>query len=244
MAWEGKQRMREIVRAVVEYNAEGALVWAENLPGAFSRGQSEQAALMKLPEAANRFRLWSENKPFVLPPRVEVVERHHTALCVREADSEVIFESEKQPLSGEEYERLRSLVLRSAADFERLYQSIPDKNVTDIPPRNTFLGILPRTAREMYEHVNCVTAYYVGEVGTAWENRPDMLENRQGALKILEKTDRFLELPAVQGSFQEWWSVRKVMRRFLWHDRIHARAMYRMACRMWGVAEDVFYFSR
>lgn len=235
--------MQEIVRAVVEYNAEGALVWAENLPGAFSRGQSEQAALMKLPEAANRFRLWSGGQPFS-SPRIEVVERHHTALCVREADSEVIFESEKSPLSRNEYGRLRELVLRSAADFERLYQSIPDKDVTDIPPRNTFLGILPRTAREMYEHVNCVTAYYVGEVGAVWENRPDMLENRRGALEVLEKTDRFLELPATQGSFQEWWSPRKVMRRFLWHDWIHARAMYRMACRIWGGAEDAFCFSK
>ena len=36
------------------------------------------------------------------------------------------------------------------------------------------------------------------------------------------------------GSWNDEWSVRKLLRRFLWHDRIHARAMYRMAVRLCG----------
>lgn len=39
---------------------------------------------------------------------------------------------------------------------------------------------------------------------------------------------RLPRLPAREGSYGEWWSLRKVLRRFLWHDRIHAKAMYRM----------------
>ena len=36
----------------------------------------------------------------------------------------------------------------------------------------------------------------------------------------------FLENVVVAGSYGEDWSLRKVLRRFIWHDRIHAKAMY------------------
>ena len=41
----------------------------------------------------------------------------------------------------------------------------------------------------------------------------------------------------------ERWTLRKLLRRFLWHDRIHARAMWRMAAPLWGSAvADPFGF--
>ena len=42
----------------------------------------------------------------------------------------------------------------------------------------------------------------------------------------------------IEGSYGEAWSLRKVLRRFIWHDRIHAKAMYRMAVKVFG-AENV-----
>lgn len=38
------------------------------------------------------------------------------------------------------------------------------------------------------------------------------------------------------GSYNEEWSLRKVLRRFIWHDRIHAKAMYKMAVKAFGIA--------
>lgn len=48
----------------------------------------------------------------------------------------------------------------------------------------------------------------------------------------------------VEGSYDELWSVRKMLRRFLWHDRIHAKAMYRMAVKTFGreSVENTFRF--
>lgn len=47
------------------------------------------------------------------------------------------------------------------------------------------------------------------------------------------------------GSYNEEWSLRKVLRRFVWHDRIHAKAMYRMATKTWSMEEleNPFYFD-
>ena len=33
----------------------------------------------------------------------------------------------------------------------------------------------------------------------------------------------FLKNPVISGSYGEEWSLRKLLRRFVWHDRIHAR---------------------
>ena len=48
------------------------------------------------------------------------------------------------------------------------------------------------------------------------------------------------------GSFDEEWSLRKVLRRFIWHDRIHGKAMYRMAVKTFGQdsVPDVFRFEK
>ena len=32
----------------------------------------------------------------------------------------------------------------------------------------------------------------------------------------------------------EAWTPRKLMRRYLWHDRIHARALFRRTQTLWG----------
>lgn len=231
--------MQELLRAAVEYNAGGAMVWSLDDPGAFARGKTPAAALLKLPEEVARFRLWSGKTGFQ-HASVSVVQECLTGLRVSDADSDIIFENEKMPMTSAEYEAVKALVIRSAQDFEKLYCSLPDRETTDIPQRETFYSGLPRTGREMYEHTNCVTSYYLGEIGLEWKNLANLAENRMRALEALERLPGFLNRPASVGSYGEWWSLRKAMRRFLWHDRIHGRAMYRMAVRIWGGADDVF----
>ncbi len=49
-----------------------------------------------------------------------------------------------------------------------------------------------------------------------------------------EDKEGFLNNTVIEGSYGELWSLRKMLRRFLWHDRIHAKAMYRMAVKTFG----------
>lgn len=53
-----------------------------------------------------------------------------------------------------------------------------------------------------------------------------------------------MENLVVEGSYHELWSLRKMMRRFVWHDRIHAKAMYRMAIKTFDKdsVENTFKF--
>ena len=173
-----------------------------------------------------------------------IVQDQPSQLQICDADSDVLFDSERSPLSREEYEALKALCLRSAGDFLALYESIPDRSVSSLPHRKTFYGHVPRTAEEMYRHTKQVNAYYFGEIDVAADNEPDILLCRAAGFAALEQQPDFLENRLFTGSYGEDWTLRKLLRRFLWHDRIHARAMTRMAARLWSAAEfaDPFLF--
>ncbi|MBR2041450.1 MAG: hypothetical protein IJ945_03665 [Oscillospiraceae bacterium] len=219
-----------LIKAVCEYNDEGALVYAENFPGAFVRGRNYQNAAAKFPKEIESWLLWEKGD--FDPERFEIEliqEKKNDDLRICDADSDIIFDSEREPLSKEEYQKLKILALRSAMDFERLYDSVPDKKMVISPKRETFYGKIPSTAEEMYNHTMNVNAYYFGEIGIDAENGPDILSCRAKGFELLEKTEGFLENKVFEGSYGEEWSLRKVLRRFIWHDRIHAKAMYRRA---------------
>lgn len=118
--------------------------------------------------------------------------------------------------------------------FLSLYQSIPDKHKSNLTARKTFYGITPVTAEEMYEHTKNVNDYYWREIGVSADNDGTILDCRQNAFALLESQPGYLNNPVFNGSYNEQWSLRKVMRRFIWHDRIHAKAMYRMAVQTFG----------
>ena len=142
-------------------------------------------------------------------------------------------------------DELKKLVLKSAEDFLKLYESIPDKHSSVLAEKKTFLGLRPRTAFEMYEHTKSVNPYYFGEIGVEADHDGTIVECRIRGFEALEKQEGFLENAVVEGSYDEEWSLRKVLRRFIWHDRIHAKAMYRMAKKTFpGVnIPDVFRFE-
>ena len=232
------------MKAALEYNGKGCLLWSLECPGAFARGATREEAIAKFPADVEAFCRWAGWK---LPDGpVEIAEeKYQPEMKIEDADSDLLFESECQPLTQEEYEILRALVLQSAADFDALYASIPDPDAPLGEARKTFYGDYPNTARAMYRHTSSVTAYYVGEVGAEVDNLPGFYDNRLNGLAALEQLPDFLSLPAVEGSYGELWSVRKVLRRFLWHDRIHARAMYRRAKLLWGDRiPDPFRFEK
>lgn len=200
----------------------------ENLVGAYVRGATLSSALQKLPAEVASYCRWA-NLPLLDSIQTQVVQQKLSDLQICDADSDVIFFSESESLSQQRYAQLKALALKSAQDFLALYTSVPQKNASVSPPRKTFYGHAPHTAAEMYEHTKNVNSYYFGEIGVDVSNEPNMYECRVRGFELLEKCPDFLQNAAVEGSYGEFWSVAKVCRRFVWHDRIHAKAMWRLA---------------
>ncbi|MBO4535360.1 MAG: hypothetical protein J5755_05430 [Clostridia bacterium] len=233
------------VECVWEHNGGDSILYAGNFIGAFARGSSLEEAKFKMPEEIRRFQLWRGEVPSE-NYEIAIVQEKISDLQIKDADSDVIFETEKLPLSAEEYQYLKALAMKSAEDFYHLYTSFPDKNKSIKPIRKTFYGAVPRTAEEMYQHTKNVNAYYFSEIGVDADNEGTIVSCRARGFDLLETIPNFLSLEAVTGSYDETWSVRKVLRRFIWHDRIHARAMYRMGILTFGedAISDLFGFAR
>ncbi|MBR5872088.1 MAG: hypothetical protein IKZ06_00375 [Oscillospiraceae bacterium] len=235
-----------VIRAVCEFNDDGCLVYAENFPGAYVRGRNYENAVAKFRKEIETWLDWAKGEARIEEPfEIELVQKKKSELNVCDADSDIIFDSEKEPLTKAEYNELKILALRSAMDFERLYDSVPDKKMRIVPERKTFYGKIPSTAEEMYNHCLNVTEYYFGEIGISAENGPDLLSSRAKAFEEIEKQKDFLDNKVFEGSYGEEWSLKKVLRRFIWHDRIHAKAMYRRSFEAFWDSEldNVFCFK-
>ena len=232
-----------IVNCVWEHNGNDTLLYAIDFVGAYTRGESLEIAKAKMPQEIVAYLEWlgedtSDNIEVV------IIEEKGSDLAIKDADSDVLFESEKAPLTSDEYEKLKALALKSAKDFLALYASIPNKSATAIAERKTFYGQVPRTADEMYEHTKNVNEYYFAEIAVDADNGGTIYECRRRGFEALEAKLDFLKNDVTEGSYGEDWSLRKVLRRFIWHDRIHARAMYRMAVKVFGTenVENPFCF--
>ena len=232
------------IECIWEHNGDDTLLYAKDEVGAFARGENIDIAMQKMKTEIQSYFAWKGN---TLSDEIElvIVQEKSSELEIKDADSDVIFVSEEAPLTMEEYVQLRNLALKSAADFLRLYELIPDKNASVLPVRKTFYGQVPRTAKEMYLHTKSVNSYYFSEIGIDTDNEGTILECRRRGFEQLERTVDFLNGLVQEGSYGEMWSVKKVLRRFIWHDRIHAKAMYRMAKKTFTEAkiEDVFFFD-
>lgn len=217
-----------IVKCVWEHNGEDTLLYATEYIGAYTRGESLEVAVAKMPAEIRSYMLWL-GKDAPEEVTVEIVQEKTSDLQIGDADSDVIFDDEKHPLTRVEYDCLKGLALKSAEDLLALYNSIVKKNESGRPERETFYGKVPRTAKEMMEHIKSVNDYYFGEIVVSADNLGTVLSCRQRGFESLEIKHDMLMNTVFEGSYGEEWSIRKVIRRFIWHDRIHAKAMWRMA---------------
>ena len=225
------------IKCVWEHNGNDTLLYAIDYIGAYTRGESLEIAKAKMPGEILSYLKWLGED---VTDSIEIIitQEKDSDLAIKDADSDVLFESEKAPLTTDEYEKLKALALKSAKDFLALYESIPDKSAIAIAERKTFYGNVPRSADEMYEHTKSVNEYYFAEIDVDADNSGNIYECRQRGFEILKTKPDYLNNSVIEGSYGEDWSLRKVLRRFIWHDRIHARAMYRMAVKVFG-AENI-----
>ena len=231
------------IRCVWEHNGNDSIIYSDNFVGAFTRGKTRDIAIQKMASEVTSYLQW-KGEPFSGSLEPVIVQEKESTLTISDADSDVLFEEEKKPLSILEYEELKSLALKSARDFLTLYEAIPDKDKSCLPIRNTFYGQIPRTASEMYEHTKTVNDYYFGEIGIEADHEGTIVECRQRGFTQLESQLDFLNNTVRLGSYDEEWTLRKMFRRFIWHDRIHAKAMYRMAVKTFGEdIPNIFHFT-
>jgi len=240
--------MAELIRIAVEENYRGTMVHLIDMPGAFTRAKELDDAVNKVIDEARMYESWlgkTHNESEYLEYKVEIVQRETTNAQLDDGDTEILIIRDKD-LDSTYFQQLKMLALKSAYDFQKLYDSIPDKECNDISKiRATFYGKVPSNAKEILFHVDKVTAYYLSRINIDFSrDKNDLVANRIQSLELIESNKEAMSNPIIFID-NEYWTTAKVLRRFIWHDRIHARALYRFAVKKWGYGNiyDAFSFG-
>ena len=109
------------VNCVWEHNGNDTLLYADDYIGAYTRGPNLENAVSKMPCEIRSYLRWLNRN---IPDNIEIViiGEKESGLSICDADSDVLFESEKAPLTADEYAYLKYLALKSADDFQALYR--------------------------------------------------------------------------------------------------------------------------
>lgn len=222
------------VRLAVEQSPNGTMIHLIDMPGAFTRGESLDIAVNKVIGEAQMYERWTGEFRNQTNYQLETVQVENTNAQICDGDTEIL--TIKDTASDSAYmQTLKQLAIKSAQDFQILYDSVPNKEFNDITKnRATFYGKVPSNAKEILVHVDEVAGYYLSRIDIGFtEDKNDLVFNRCKGIEVIEKSDKYLSNQILYKD-KEYWTTAKVLRRFIWHDRIHARALYRFAVKTWG----------
>lgn len=223
-------------KAVLEYNDKGVTLWSLRYPGAFARGETAAEAVRKLPAACRRYRLWAKlpiEADAAGDEQVRCTRKIKVDAPVEEGFTAALFPEEKLALDMARYTSLKTLCLISARDLEALFASIPQKDRALLKSRRTVYGKVPVTAREMLSHVIEAQRTWSTLFGVNLGESQGLLADRKRLFAGLERQPGYLDGRLVTGPDGELWTLRKLLRRLLWHDALHGRALYRKAVTFW-----------
>jgi len=240
--------MPETVSIAFETNWRGYLGYLVELPGAYVRGPTEEEATPKVMSEVMAYLGWLGVKAEE-DCKVRVVQKHRGIKTVEDADTEILLDADQGEVTEEEFQTLIDLTRFSAETFAKLYDMAENKDWVDQSAvRKTFYGNRPATAKAIYEHVGRCQFYYLSRMKITNEIDGNFVTSREFCLSRLEKLYRRKNNSLNYEIDHEQWTLKKVLRRFVWHDRIHGKAMTRILekQRQSGIVsnyEDCFNFG-
>ena len=241
-------KFTNLISIAFETNGKGYIGYLVELPGAYIRGRTEEGAISKLRQEVNLYLKWLSITP-EQDYKIQVVQRHQSALAVEDADNEILLDTDRDTMGEEEFKNLVDLVCYSGETFLQLYKKTRFKDwVDESRIRKTFYGENPKTIQEIFNHVKGCHHYYLTRTKITFEKKEEEFTKiREFCLEKIEELYRVNNSSLIFEVENELWTIKKILRRFIWHDRIHAKAMTRILekQRQLGVIseyENPFYF--
>lgn len=235
------------INVIVESNEQGYMVHLKDYPGSYTRGESENIALAKVSSEVKRYCKWA-GWDIPIHTQLVVIKRCYTNARIDDGDTEVLIDFDKDKISNRCFAEYCRLAMYSAQSFQILYNSLPDKQWVDFSKqRKTFYGNTPCTAEDMIQHVDMVQEYYMSRIGIDIKiSSNEFLNNRMLCLKVIEEFWSNNVTSNIFNIDNELWTLLKVLRRFIWHDLIHGKALYRLGLKITEektIVEDPFFFN-
>lgn len=222
--------MPDVLRLCGETIDGRASLFALDEPGWYAEGTDEAEALANVPKAIAEFDAWltvhGEDPP-AWPDHWEIAERFTTYGLPGGFEVNGIFAVEREAPSAD----LVATTIRGLgfcrADLERVAATMPDDGWTQP------LGPGERTPAEVLTHIARAECWYLSHFTDAAEvalasEPPGTVEQMlavQDALVDWLRQASGDDLVRVVVDREEEWTVAKLIRRALWHERIHLREL-------------------
>ncbi len=163
----------------------------------------------------------------------------------------ILLDDDSRAISQSDFQHLVELATYSGLTFTKLYDSARLKDwVDEARIRTTFYGDNKKTINEIFYHVKRTQYYYLSRTGPSFrEDEAEPFMNiRNYCLETLDGLFRENGNAKLYGVDDEKWTLKKVLRRFIWHDRIHGKAITRILekqrqLRLIDKYQDPFQFS-
>lgn len=209
------------------------LAWVFELTGCFSRALSESEAIAGARAAIEGYLEWTEHHGRTLREvddqiEVEVAEIFHSYASEKDYLVNAFFEDDRRPLTETDVEEGLWLLGCTRRDLLAVLDRIPRERFDRPIPDDAF-GSLEKIA----EHVGTAEWWYFDRLGMAFP-REEMPEGSGEKLeKVRAQTVELLPKLVGDGRIvdrrRERWSARKVLRRALWHERVHTLQLARLS---------------
>ncbi|GAB4308531.1 MAG: hypothetical protein Kow0097_09140 [Candidatus Bipolaricaulota bacterium] len=219
--------------------------WVLDLPGCFSRGASPEAALGVLPSRIERYLGWlSGFEPVPRSERaIEVVAEVRDPGCpVRKGDTRALFAWDCSAPTGEEFERDLRWMAYHRQTLLSLVEGLPPAALDAGEEGPDIHDLRAPSVRRVLRHIAGAEYWYLTRIPTQvqlpGEEPRDVFALlsavRAAAEPVLRElfataSEKVVDVPerTWSGAFTEGWTLRKVLRRALWHEAFHIEEIRR-----------------
>lgn len=207
------------------------VAWVYELHGCFSKATTHDTAIAQVPDTIKNYFAWLKGRnPIYNPPEspieIDISEDIRSVLLDDGYFANAFFEHDRIPLTNNDINDIRRLLEYTRKDLFTIINKIPPMNM-DKP----IAGEVQKSIRGILNHIATAEWWYFDRFDISFD-RKEMPEDTILILKkvrehTLSLLPSFIHANKIVKKREERWSVRKIMRRTLWHEITHARQIQR-----------------
>jgi len=208
--------------------------WCLDVHGFATWAGTEADVVDRVPKKLAEHQAWLARHELPTPGvggDVEIVER------VR--GNEILFSPDYAPCEPQDVDLTLHLLSATREDLVRLVEGLPERALDWDPPYRAFAEWATwRSVRAILAHVaNCETHYYLRALGYQPKMSPAspgqdwrrfLGAHRDETIAFLSILRKSPDRACVRTEGGESWSVRKVLRRLVWHELLHWKSIGRI----------------
>ncbi len=198
-----------------------------DLPGCFSQARTKKDAIDNSTESIKEYLNWREGYNYsesnqTEPIQFEIVEKFDKLIYEGNYIINAFFEADKQIFLPEEIYQIEWLLDCSRNDLANILKTLTTDQLDQ-----TIKGEVQKNIRGVLRHIATAEVWLLESINLAFDRSEIPVETFEALSKTRNYTvsilEKFINNDTIAIRKSEQWSPRKVIRRMLWHERIHTQ---------------------